>query len=132
MGTGTTLLDRTGSLVSSCISLLTQDTLTLPSFALAMVNIAGSRLVLNLKGFKTSRVSVDFVSASFSIVTSEAALTPPPVKSAPRQRYLESRDAEDLDVQCAEELDLEMYSIERDCQQLGTKLLHESFSFEHL
>ncbi|TFY62305.1 hypothetical protein EVJ58_g3947 [Rhodofomes roseus] len=43
-------------------------------FALAMVNIAGSRLVLNLKGFKASRSSID--SLSFSIVSSEAALTP--------------------------------------------------------
>lgn len=99
-----------------------------------MVNIAGSRLVLNLKGFRASRLSVDFVSASSSIATFEPALTPPPVKSAPRQRYLEFRDAEELDVRYAEEeeLDLEMYSIERDCQQLGTKLMHESLSFEHL
>ena len=97
-----------------------------------MVNIAGSRLVLNLKGFRASRYSVDFVSASFSVVTSDSALTPPPVKSAPRQRYLDSREADELDSRFAEELDLEMYSIERDCQQLGTKLMHESVSFEDL
>ena len=132
MGAGPTLLDWISSLVSKFVSLLKQTTLTLDSFALAMVNVAGSRLVLNLKGFKASRVSVEFVDASFSIVSSEAALTPSPVKSAPRQRYLHSRDAVELDVQYAEDLDLEMYSIERDSQQLGTKLLHESFSSGHL
>ncbi|KZT64732.1 hypothetical protein DAEQUDRAFT_732276 [Daedalea quercina L-15889] len=97
-------------------------------FALAMVNLAGSRLVLNLKGFKASRCSIDFESASFSIVTSEAALTPPPVKSVPRHR--KARDEEEIQVRDRDDLDLdlELYSVERDCQQLGTKLLHPSFS----
>ncbi|KAH9925758.1 uncharacterized protein B0H18DRAFT_365979 [Fomitopsis serialis] len=96
-------------------------------FALAMVNIAGSRLVLNLKGFKASRYSVDFTTTSFSIVTSEAALTPPPVKSARRQR--KTREEQVADVREDDlDLDLEMYSVERDCQQLGTKLLHQSFN----
>ncbi|KAH9829822.1 uncharacterized protein C8Q71DRAFT_862931 [Rhodofomes roseus] len=96
-------------------------------FALAMVNIAGSRLVLNLKGFKASRCSID--SLSFSIVSSEAALTPPPVKSAPRrQRKARDEEAVPVSVREEEDLDLELYSIERDCQQLGTKLLHQSFN----
>lgn len=96
-----------------------------------MLNIAGSRLVLNLKCFRASRLSVDLVSPSFSIA-SELALTPSPVKSAPRQRYLDSRDAEELDMWRADERDLEMYSIERDYQQLGTKLINKSLTFEHL
>jgi len=84
-------------------------------FALAMVNLAGSRLVLNLKGFSAHRNSVDML--SFSLYPSDALLTAPPRRHIPR---VPSPPCEAL----GEELDLEMYSIERDCQQLGTKLLH--------
>lgn len=82
-------------------------------FALAMVNIAGSRLVLNLKGF-SARNSVDML--SFSLMSSNAPLSRP-------QIYAPSTDIE-TPVSSDQDLDFEMYSIERDCQQLGTKMLH--------
>ncbi|KZT02819.1 uncharacterized protein LAESUDRAFT_729783 [Laetiporus sulphureus 93-53] len=88
-------------------------------FALAMVNVAGSRLVLNLKGFSASRCSVDFVSDSFSMVSSEAALTTP-YWNARRQNGTDASEIVEGDL----DMEMEMYSIERDCQQLGTKFLH--------
>lgn len=79
-----------------------------------MVNVAGSRLVLNLRGFN-ARNSVDLM--SFSMFSSDAALTTPRRQSPPVDEGVSSEDPEG-------DIDLEMYSIERDCQQLGTKLLH--------
>lgn len=84
-----------------------------------MVNIAGSRLVLNLKGFSATRSDVDFLSGPWSSSPSAATFG----------RSNKSRTRDDgLHVEISSEtisrdLDLEMYSIERGCQQLGTKLL---------
>ncbi|PCH37047.1 hypothetical protein WOLCODRAFT_28900 [Wolfiporia cocos MD-104 SS10] len=87
-------------------------------FALAMVNIAGSRLVLNLKGFSASQRSASL--PTFSLYSSNAALTrqPPPVSPAKAESTMSDFEYP------GEDLDFEMYSIERDSQQLGTKLLH--------
>ncbi len=81
------------------------------SFALAMVNLAASRMVLNLKYYAASRRPVihdgtDLTYPSILLVS----LSPP---SAPvREMSSSNRSA----------FDAEMYSIEREYQQLGTKL----------
>ncbi|CCM03457.1 uncharacterized protein FIBRA_05590 [Fibroporia radiculosa] len=85
-------------------------------FALAMVNIAGSRLVLNLKGYSASRNSLAFCSSpyQYSHYSSDVVLTPQ--RAQHEEPTVDLRD---------DDVDLEMYSMERDCQQLGTKLLHQ-------
>ncbi|KAI1798281.1 hypothetical protein LXA43DRAFT_21471 [Ganoderma leucocontextum] len=91
-------------------------------FALAMVNIAGSRLILNLKAYAATRSGdpdLDWdepqppPGPSLSL---RAALDLPHFTRTP-MRPMDGKFSSPID-----SLDLEMYSIERECQQLGTRL----------
>ncbi|OBZ77824.1 hypothetical protein A0H81_02036 [Grifola frondosa] len=76
-------------------------------FALAMVNIAGARLILNLKAFAAARrdnTSWETTSPRSLDCIATAGLFGD--SGAPR----------------GDAVDVEMYSIERECQQLGTRL----------
>ncbi|KAL6300326.1 hypothetical protein BKA93DRAFT_740658, partial [Sparassis latifolia] len=91
-------------------------------FALAMVNVAGSRLVLNLKGYTASRNAVDYPTGSRSLPYSAVGFGAG--VNFGRGETGPSDDARPDDEESGSiPLDLEMYSIERDCQQLGTKLM---------
>ncbi|EJF63931.1 hypothetical protein DICSQDRAFT_134523 [Dichomitus squalens LYAD-421 SS1] len=87
-------------------------------FALAMVNIAGSRLVLNLKEYAATRVGdTDLDWDEPSRTPSREAVLPMPYFTT---SHVRSADGESSELNCS--LDLELYSIERECQQLGTRL----------
>ncbi|RDX54440.1 hypothetical protein OH76DRAFT_962163 [Lentinus brumalis] len=83
-------------------------------FALAMVNIAGSRLVLNLKSYAAAR------HGDSDLTWDDTPLPPSQNISLRMPRFTPSRDLEYG--MASESVDLELYSIERDCQQLGTRL----------
>ncbi|OCH88025.1 hypothetical protein OBBRIDRAFT_115510 [Obba rivulosa] len=90
-------------------------------FALAMVNIAGSRLVLNLKGFAASRqLSVDQKSALPS--SSSSDLTWSNAEDDPSGWHTADGDFDNTSPVGMCSSDIEMYSVEREEQQLGTKL----------
>ena len=77
-----------------------------------MVNVAASRLVLNLKTYagRKREGSRDWhVSTPLPQI---APLSPPGLEFESSASNSSSRS----------EFDLEMYSIERDCQQIGTRL----------
>ena len=84
------------------------------SFALAMVNIAGSRLVLNLKSYAAAR------HGDRDLTWDDPPLPPSHQITLGIPHFIASHDAE-YGV-ASESFDLEMYSIERECQQLGTRL----------
>ncbi|KAI0765014.1 hypothetical protein C8Q74DRAFT_1205872 [Fomes fomentarius] len=111
-------------LVCSLFSLLvwaiaTPDLLGLARyFALAMVNIAGSRLVLNLKAYAAAR------QPDSDLTWDEPRLPPSQQVSIGIPDFSRVWDEES---RCDDggrdgSFDLELYSIERECQQLGTRL----------
>lgn len=84
------------------------------SFALAAVNIAGSRLVLNLKSYAAS-------------VRLQSWTAPLPVATPKTDEHRENAQARAVE-DCVPEngdrsFDLEMYSVQRNSQQLGTKFM---------
>ena len=79
-----------------------------------MVNIAGSRLVLNLKSYAAAR------HGDSDLTWDEPQLPPSHQISLGVPRFTASRDVEYG--AASESFDLELYSIERECQQLGTRL----------
>ncbi|RPD65425.1 hypothetical protein L226DRAFT_530992 [Lentinus tigrinus ALCF2SS1-7] len=81
-------------------------------FALAMVNIAGSRLVLNLKSYAAARYG------DSDLTWDDPPLPPSHQISLGVPHFTPSRDVE----YGTESFDIELYSIERECQQLGTRL----------
>ncbi|KAI0821501.1 hypothetical protein BC629DRAFT_1587759 [Irpex lacteus] len=87
-------------------------------FALAMVNIVSSRMILNLKAFAASKRP--------AVSTSDSPLTHSPspfvsyAPSTPRAAY--PHRSPDRSPSPTSTFDLEMYTIEREYQQLGTKL----------
>ncbi|KAI8970541.1 hypothetical protein BD414DRAFT_540824 [Trametes punicea] len=95
-------------------------------FALAMVNIAGSRLILNLKAFAASAHPDE------DLTWDESA--PVHTLRRPRNHHrspvdirfadddLRSGDEESLAGNDTSMFDLELYAIERECQQLGDRL----------
>ncbi|KAI0746705.1 hypothetical protein C8Q80DRAFT_789399 [Daedaleopsis nitida] len=89
-------------------------------FALAMVNIAGSRLVLNLKAYAAAR------NGDSDLTWDEPPFPPSQQISLGIPRF--SPDERRDDEECGAErnnwdsFDLELYSIDRECQQLGTRL----------
>jgi len=97
-------------------------------FALAAVNIAGSRLVLNLKGFSASRRPDTYHMDAASVPLSPLSPVSPAAYNSSdclgRSRGSDRRTEEETSLDTP--VDLEMYSIERDCQQLGTKLLRHA------
>ncbi|KAI0635114.1 hypothetical protein C8Q77DRAFT_1053543 [Trametes polyzona] len=96
-------------------------------FALAMVNVAGSRLVLNLKAYAASRSPDDDLSWDPPQPQPQSAL-PSHVRYArrgsSRLARIQFADA-DVDDDASDEsgaVDLEMYAIEREYQHIGTRL----------
>ncbi|OSD07961.1 hypothetical protein PYCCODRAFT_1497769 [Trametes coccinea BRFM310] len=92
-------------------------------FALAMVNIAGSRLVLNLKAFAASAnpdedLSWDEPVSPRSPANSHYRSVAIRFDDRVRHQY----DEESLSGMQSGAFDLELYAIERDSQQLGTRL----------
>ncbi|KAI0700289.1 hypothetical protein BC835DRAFT_1412095 [Cytidiella melzeri] len=87
-------------------------------FALAMVNIVASRMVLNLKAFADSRRPVVSTSDTHSTYPNISFVSYTP--STPRSEYPSGTPY--VTPSPASTFDLEMYTIERDYQQLGTKL----------
>ncbi|KAI9063695.1 hypothetical protein FKP32DRAFT_1571748 [Trametes sanguinea] len=92
-------------------------------FALAMVNIAGSRLVLNLKAFAAS------ANPDEDLSWGEPISPRSPADSHYRSVAIRFNDGvrrygdeESLEGMQTGAFDLELYAIERDCQQLGTRL----------
>lgn len=92
------------------------------SFALAMVNIAGARLILNLKAYAASRNPDDDLTWD---PTHRPAATSP---IAPRFRFPSdargsptSSEAEGCYPR-TDAFDLEMYAIEREDQNIGARL----------
>ncbi|CDO74762.1 hypothetical protein BN946_scf185001.g10 [Trametes cinnabarina] len=85
-------------------------------FALAMVNIAGSRLVLNLKAFAASNNHDE------DLTWDEPVSARSPQQSHYRSVVLRFADEESLCGLQTGAFDLELYAIERDSQQLGTRL----------
>ncbi|CAL1711026.1 unnamed protein product [Somion occarium] len=86
-------------------------------FALAVVNLAGSRMVLNLKSYAASKdpSTVNWGSLGPSLHTSV------PAHSSARQEVEgDGHSSGSTDPP----FDLELYSIERESQQLGTRLMH--------
>ncbi len=93
-----------------------------------MVNIAGARLILNLKSYAATRsgdpdldwdgpnTKPPFTPTPGLSMSLRAALAAPP-PTAMAMRTVESKSSSHID-----SLDLEMYTIERDGQQLGTRL----------
>ena len=84
------------------------------SFALAMVNIAGSRLVLNLKAYAAARQG-----------DSDLSWDDPPLPPSHQVSIGIPNFSRACDEECGgseESFDIELYSIERQCQQLGTRL----------
>ncbi|KAI0343846.1 hypothetical protein BDW22DRAFT_1428373 [Trametopsis cervina] len=88
-------------------------------FALAMVNIVAARMVLNLKAFAASKRATCHTSDSpLAIPASPRNYYVPSTPRSPRpQRF------HDLSISPVSTVDLEMYTIEREYQQLGTKIL---------
>ncbi|EMD36552.1 hypothetical protein CERSUDRAFT_95841 [Gelatoporia subvermispora B] len=89
-------------------------------FALAIVNIAGSRLVLNLKGFAMSREA--HVDQSSTFPSSSADITWSNPEDDPSGRHTADSDIGAVPFMRMSSLDIEMYAVEREDQQLGTKL----------
>ncbi|KAH9950720.1 hypothetical protein B0H21DRAFT_863520 [Amylocystis lapponica] len=84
-------------------------------FALAMVNIAGSRLVLNLKGYTASQSAVfesSLPSSSTGISASALGLSDRPTEFTTQSETRQNG------------VDLELYSVERHYQHIGTRYLH--------
>ncbi|KAK7691476.1 hypothetical protein QCA50_004875 [Cerrena zonata] len=91
-------------------------------FALAVVNIAGSRMVLNLKSYAASQSFSGLTSSWGNITPSTTVRFPATYVSAQRPDPIgtkSSRSYVDL-------VDLEMHAIERDNQQVGTRMMHQS------
>lgn len=87
------------------------------SFALAMVNIAGSRLILNLKAYAAAR------QRDSDLTWEEPRLPPSQQVSIGVPNFSRASDEESrCDGGRDGFFDLELYSIERECQQLGTRL----------
>ncbi|PIL27445.1 hypothetical protein GSI_10594 [Ganoderma sinense ZZ0214-1] len=96
-------------------------------FALAMVNIAGARLVLNLKSYAAARSGdpdLDWDEPTAKPLTptlgpsmslGAALAVPPSTLTAMRTVYSRCSSPPGS-------IDLEMYRIERECQQLGSRL----------
>lgn len=83
-----------------------------------MVNIAGSRLVLNLKEYAAARVGDTDLDWDEPLRTpSQEAVLPIPYFTTGHARSGDEESSEHFS-----SLDMEMYSIERQCQQLGTRL----------
>ncbi|EKM53282.1 uncharacterized protein PHACADRAFT_259529, partial [Phanerochaete carnosa HHB-10118-sp] len=80
-------------------------------FALAMVNIISSRMVLNLKAYAASRRSIP----SDYLLPASPSMPRSPIPHARHPRLLGLRSTESS-------VDLEIYAIEREYQQLGTRL----------
>lgn len=96
------------------MSIVQYPELTFDSFALALVNIVASRMALNLKAYAASKRPVSQRSRpstypSFAFVSAS-------VRPLPRYPAHEQMSSDDPS------LDLEMYMIERDYQQIGTRL----------
>ncbi|KAM5532115.1 hypothetical protein V8D89_014208 [Ganoderma adspersum] len=96
-------------------------------FALAMVNIAGARLVLNLKSYAATRSGDPDL--DWDEPTTKPVLTPGPASmslraalGAPPPRLIAMHTVHSKSSSPIDSLDLEMYTVERDCQQLGTRL----------
>ena len=98
-----------------------------------MVNIAGSRLVLNLKAYAAARqggdadLAWDTAAPSGALSTSHSDvqfLTELPARSRRSRARVQGRVDEEAarSGEAEEPFDLELYSIERECQQLGTRL----------
>ena len=97
-----------------------------------MVNIAGSRLVLNLKAYAAARQGGDAdlawdTAASGPLPTPHSDvqfLTELPARSRRSRARAQGRVDEEAarSGEAEEPFDLELYSIERECQQLGTRL----------
>ena len=92
-----------------------------------MVNIAGARLVLNLKSYAATRSGDPDL--DLDQPTTKPVLTPVPASvslraalSAPPPRVIAMRTVKSESSSPIDSLDLEMYTIERDYQQLGTRL----------
>ncbi|KAI0330632.1 hypothetical protein GY45DRAFT_725811 [Cubamyces sp. BRFM 1775] len=91
-------------------------------FALAMVNIAGSRLVLNLKSFAASAnpdedLTWDMPASRGPSDGHSFHHTPVSLRFASERASSDEESVAGMGT-----FDLEMYAIERDCQQLGTRL----------
>ncbi|GJE92490.1 hypothetical protein PsYK624_086440 [Phanerochaete sordida] len=90
-------------------------------FSLAVVNVVSSRMVLNLKAYALKRRSVlsddDLLNTgpSFGPSTPPTPLTSIPTRARRWPRPLTIRSADSS-------IDLEVYAIEREYQQLGTRL----------
>ena len=88
-----------------------------------MVNIAGSRLVLNLKSFAASANPDEDL--SWDVPTSPGPSDGRSLHRTPvslRFADIRSSISDEESVAGMGTFDLEMYAIERDCQQLGTRL----------
>ncbi|KAI0360730.1 hypothetical protein OH77DRAFT_1517171 [Trametes cingulata] len=85
-------------------------------FALAMVNVAGSRLILNLKSYAASRNPDDDL--TWDTPSSPSHRTPVGIQFIDTH----TRSADEDSIPGTERFDLEMYAIEREYQQIGTRL----------
>lgn len=83
------------------------------SFALAAINIVASRMVLNLKAFAASRRPAENAQSTYR---SRPFVSYAPER--PQGRYIRQHSSLSPDPY----IDLELYSIEREYQQLGTRL----------
>ena len=93
-----------------------------------MVNIAGARLVLNLKSYAATRSGDPDL--DWDEPTTKPPLTPAPVPSmslraalaVPPPTLIAMRSVDSRYSSPPDSLDLEVYTMERDCQQLGSRL----------
>ena len=82
-----------------------------------MVNVSGSRLVLNLKEYAAARIGDTDLDWDEPLRTpSQEAVLPIPYFTTAHARSGDEESSENFSS------DLEMYSIERQCQQLGTRI----------
>ena len=82
-----------------------------------MVNVSGSRLVLNLKEYAATRIGDTDLDWDEPLRTpSQEAVLPIPYFTTGHARSVDEESSENFSS------DLEMYSIERQCQQLGTRI----------